>query len=265
MKTLLKKWCLILTFTALFSSALFSEKKKIELTGFGAFNLNCAFPGRITRESLIESLISSFPSEWKAFFYEPVLEQKNGIAGGVRVALGITSHLSLEGTVEYDLTELRFVPEAIEALKAQLDSSGYAPYMTYQDSAGSITRFYGNVNYRFRQGHLVPYLTAGIGLTRFTTGPSIREERVDVFDERTVIYYYSKSEFTINCGFGLSTYFHEKIGLRVDVRTFHSFPLFKQSFGYKWLGWEIVPEFVYVVQRGYHLDSSLNVGIVFRL
>ena len=264
MKKFLMQWVILVIVIGLFISTGYSEIR-LELTVFGKFNSNLGFPSNVMIENPVRDIANYFHKESKAFFFDPVLGQKSGVGFGGIVSLGFSSKIALEVDFEYVTAELQFKPYTIETLKAKMESIKYTPYFKYKESGGNIMRFNLNLVYNFPLGKLIPFITIGGGISGFKVEPCFKIERTDEFDEQADLYYDDASALTFNFGLGLKYYFSRKIGLRIEFRNYYSSPKFKQSFGYKWLGYTFVPEGRSVIQRGSHLDFSFNLGVIIRI
>jgi len=260
----LRYWLILMVSVFLISAVGYSQVR-LEFTGFGKFNLNLGFPKDVETDPTYASTFRGFYNEWQPFFFDPVLEQKSGIGFGGRVAIELTPQIAIEGSLEYVMAERQFNKEDLDAAKAKMSSIGYSPYFTWKDSGGKIMRYYGNVVFNLStEGEMIPYVTAGIGITKFSGTPSITGNRPDRA-ERMDLFYEDASALTFNGGFGLKYFLSEKIGVRFDFRAFYCSPEFKQTFGYKYFGYTALPEANYVTQKGTHLDASINVGVFVRM
>lgn len=66
------------------------------------------------------------------------------------------------------MAKTAFSDEAITDLETLMDSLGYSQYLETKKSGGSISRYYGNLVFGFPSaGGIIPYITAGIGITFF--------------------------------------------------------------------------------------------------
>ncbi len=246
------------------STAGFSQIR-LELTGFGKFNMNLGFSKDVSTNPTYASDFREYYPEWQPFFFDPVLEEKSGIGFGGRIALELTPQIGIEGSIEYVMSEFRFNKEDLDAVKAKMSSIGYSPYFFWKDSGGNIMRYYGNVVFNLpTEGEMLPYITLGIGVTQFTMGPSITGDRPSLL-ERMDIYYDDVSALTFNGGFGLKYFLAENMGVRFDFRVFYCSPEFKQTYGYKVAGVTFIPEGNWVSQKGSHLDASVNVGVFIKI
>ncbi len=260
----LRYW-LILMVSVFLLSAIGHSQVRLEFTGFGKFNLNLGFPKDVKTDPTYASAFRSYYKEWQPFFFDPVLEQKSGIGFGGRVALELTPQIAIEGSLEYVMAERQFNKDDLDAAKAKMGTIGYSPYFTWKDSGGKIMRYYGNVVFNLStEGEMIPYVTAGIGITKFSGTPSITGDRPDRL-ERMDLSYEDASALTFNGGFGLKYFLSEKMGVRFDFRAFYSSPEFKQTFGYRYFGYTAIPEGNYVTQKGSHLDASVNIGVFIKI
>lgn len=260
----LRYWSILLISVFVLSTVGYSQIK-LEFTGFGKFNLNLGFPKDVETDPTYASTFRGYYKEWQPFFFDPVLEQKSGIGFGGRVAIEFTPQIAVEGSIEYVMAERQFNKEDLDAAKAKISNIGYAPYFTWKDSGGKIMRYYGNVVFNLStEGEMIPYITAGLGITQFSGTPSIIGDRPDRL-ERMDFFYEDVSALTFNGGFGLKYFLSESVGVRFDFRAFYCSPEFKQTFGYRFLGVSVIPEGTYVTQKGSHLDASINVGIFVRI
>lgn len=259
------RYGLVILVSILLISTLGYSQLKLEFTGFGKFNLNLGFPKDVETDPAYASKFKGYYNEWQPFFFDPVLEQKSGIGFGGRIAIELTPQMAIEGSLEYVMAERQFNKEDLDAAKAKMSAIGYSPYVTWKDSGGKIMRYYGNVVFNLStEGEMIPYVTAGLGITKFSGGPSITGDRPDRL-ERMDFYYEDASALTFNGGFGLKYFLSENIGVRFDFRAFYSSPEFKQIHGYKFFGVQYIPEGNYVTQKGSHLDASVNVGVLVRI
>ncbi|MGQ9618394.1 MAG: outer membrane beta-barrel protein [Candidatus Aminicenantia bacterium] len=259
-----KYWQILLVSVLFFSTAGFSQVK-IEFTGFGDFDLNLGFSKDVAVDPEATAEFKAYYSEWQPFFFDPVLEQKSGIGFGGRIAIEFTPQLAIEGSIEYATSKLQFNKEDLDALKAMMSSIGYTPYMKFEDSGGKIMRFYGNVVFNLStEGEMIPYITAGLGITKFYAGPSVVGDR-PAYQERLNLYYEDTSALTFNGGFGLKYFLSQNLGVKFDFRAFYCSPEFKQYYGYSVFGSVVLPKANYVTQKGSHLDASVNVGIFIKM
>ncbi len=94
------------------------------------------------------------------------------------------------------MSKLQFNPEDLDAIKDKISSIGYTQYTTFEDSGGKILRYYLNVVYNISTGEMIPYVTVGLGMTKFTAGPSIIGDNPSL-SERFDIYYEDASAVTL--------------------------------------------------------------------
>ncbi|MCX6560768.1 MAG: hypothetical protein NTZ26_09690 [Candidatus Aminicenantes bacterium] len=237
---------------------------RLEITGFGGYGFNLAFPSSVAVDSAFASGTAGYDDAWRPFFHDPVLELGAGAGFGARVALWF-GLIGFEGSFESSLAQPRFHEASVSALEARMQSTGYTPYFTMVANGGQMMKFYGNlIFYVLPSEVLRPYLTAGIGSTSYTIEPSISINRPSYAEEMD-LWYAGSSALTINGGGGFSFWFTPVIGLRVDARFFYGLPTFRQTYFYKTSGdiqWHTDS---YVTQSGPHIDAVIAVGLIARI
>ncbi|MBD3414498.1 MAG: outer membrane beta-barrel protein [Candidatus Aminicenantes bacterium] len=260
-----KKGMVLLLGVAFFTTFGFTQ---IELTAFGLYNLNLSYPGNGEFNSILESEISSWYPEWQAFF-STVLEQKNGIGFGGRIAYNLTPSTGFEASIEYIMAETAFTEGLVDNLQDRMESIGYGDWIeTATRSGGNIIRYYGNLVFDFTESsRWTPYATAGLGITQFQIqeelGPEI-ETGYGFVDEKIHIHYKKVSALTFNGGLGLKTLFSQNIGLRIDARIFICDPNFEQMISLEVLGTTYYDDIGSYIQSGTHVDTNLNIGFFAR-
>ncbi len=180
---MVKKFFRVALFPLMFICAFPSlgwSRIRIELAVFGNMNLNLGFPKEVTTDPAYASEFRSYYPEWQPFYFDPILQQKTGMGFGGRLAVEIHPRLAVEASIESSASEFRFDREALDAVKAKLEATGYLPYNRFKDSGGRLTRGYMNVVFNLRtEGTIIPFVLAGIGVTKFTMGPSNSGNRAD--------------------------------------------------------------------------------------
>jgi len=241
---------------------------QIELTAFGLYNLNLSYPSEVELDSDLESAMSWYHPEWQAFF-EDSLTQNNGFGFGGRIAFNISSSIGIEGSLEYIMAESSFTEGIVDDVVDKMESIGYGDAIeTTRESGGNIMRYYGNVVFNIPSSEkMIPYITAGIGITQFKlsedVGPEILIDNPPTLEE-IHIYYEDTSALTFNGGLGIKALFTSNIGLRVDARVFYCNPEFKQKMYQKVFGTVVFDDIESVIQSGTHMDADINVGFFAR-
>jgi opacity protein-like surface antigen len=227
-----------------------------------------SYPNTGTVAPDVASLFSAYYDEWQAFL-EPALNQKNGLGLGGRIAFNITPNFGLEGSYEYIMAKTAFSDEVITDLETLIDSLGYSQYLETKKSGGSISRYYGNLVFSFPSaGGIIPYITAGIGITSFkiekNIGPEVNYDVSPILTKAN-FYYENVSALTFNGGFGFKFLFSPNAGIRFDARIFYCKPEFKQKLDHTFLGISIFSDKNSYTQTGSHVDTSVNVGFFISL
>jgi len=249
----------------LLNSLSFSQ---VELTAFGLYNINLFYPNQGDLNIKVESEISTWYSEWQAFF-STVLKQKSGPGFGGRITFNIIPSTGFEAGFEYIMAKTSFAKGLVEDLENRVESLGYLDWLeTANRSGGNVIRYYGNVIFNFTSSDsITPYATAGLGLTHFKfqkqVGPEIEGGGSD-YDESFHLHYLNSSALTLNGGLGIKTLFSPNFGLRIDARIFICDPDFEQILSLEILGSPIFEDEDSFIQRGIHIDTNLNIGLFAR-
>lgn len=245
----------MLTFTVLSSA-------QVELNAFGLFNLNLSYSSYGEIDPYVRDEVSTWHPEWQAFF-DAVLKQNSGVGLGGRIAFYITPTISIEGSLEHIMADTAFTEGIVDDLTAK-----WGDWIdTANESGGSITRYYGNIVFNIPYSErLNPYITAGVGITRFKLGEGVGPEvetKLEPWGVKLHLYYKDASALTFNCGLGVKAFFTPHLGIRFDARAFFCRPKFIQKFNSEILYLTDIIEFDHVdsfIQSGIHMDSNLNIG-----
>ncbi|MCI0414048.1 porin family protein [bacterium] len=125
---------------------------------------------------------------------------------GFRYAYYFHPHLALEGGIG-------FTPASI---LASGNVSGGSDVNAIFDVDTYVLQ--GNILYRFTQGSVVPYVTAGIGAVHF-----------DINTARFGFLTPSETDFALNAGGGLKFRLHEEYFFRLDGRVYWMDPEFAEE------------------------------------
>ncbi|MFW6139733.1 MAG: outer membrane beta-barrel protein [Acidobacteriota bacterium] len=238
---------------------------QVEFTLCGLYNLNITYPSKGEFNSKLNSEISTWYPEWQAFF-SAVLEQRDGMGFGGRIAYNLTPSTGFEVSVEYFTAKTAFIGGLVDDFLGRLESTGFSDWLeTENRSGGNIIRYYGNLVFNFPSSSpLTPYATAGLGFTHFRikqgVGPEI-DVRSPFVGERFHLYYINTSALTFNGGLGVKALFSTNLGLRIDARIFICEPSFEQRIGLEVDGNTLFDEMGSFIQSGTHIDTNLNIGL----
>ncbi len=128
---------------------------------------------------------------------------------GFRVTGDLNDYLAVEGSYSYGRNNLRIT----ELDETPPEERGFGT---------TLNQFGGNVLFFFspRENSVRPFVTAGVGVTRFSPTDAAKARALDTdeefLDDPTIID--SSSEFSFNFGGGVEAKVSSRVGVRFDVR-----------------------------------------------
>jgi opacity protein-like surface antigen len=155
----------------------------------------------------------TFPSMSRTFTIDDTddfftTEFLSGPKVGVRVGTGFGERFSVEGTYSYGRNDLR-----VTEMDAPVESRERVFEMTNQQLSGNaVYHVAGTENWR-------PFLTAGLGLTRFNpTQEAMRLATVRFLDNSTTIR--ADNKWSVNFGGGAEMRLNDSLTFRADLRDY---------------------------------------------
>lgn len=261
------KVLMIFIFLTVLSGFGFSQ---VEFHFFGQYNMNMSYPADGTADTNVKSIFNSYYNQWQAFL-GPVLEQKNNLGFGGRIAFNVSPSFAIEGTFEYIMAETQFNETVSQDITDLLTGLGYVDELTIV-SGGSIMRYYGNVVFNIpAPGNITPYITAGAGITQFTlkkgNGPElcylIKSGALTLAEIN--FWHENISVLTFNGGLGIKFKVSPNFGIRLDGRIFYCSPEINQFLNHTSLAIEVFNNKISHTTTGSHLDASFNFGFFIAL
>jgi hypothetical protein len=132
-------------------------------------------------------------------------EFENGVTAGLRGTADLSDAVAVEASYSLSTNDVKITTEGPPRREREFDLN--------------VHRLDGNVNYHFTRADdpLRPFVTAGIGLARFSPTNDAKQTAATLFiEEPTRIS--SSNQLTLNFGAGIQGQMTDSIGWRADLR-----------------------------------------------